>query len=163
MQTVYSYLNEALVNSHIDIPWRLTYVSVARQVVLQTYLPVETLEPVTFLDKSNQIIADIDYLELKFVFTEDQQSDTANEGVYVIQPIENDHFVIGYLEVLVNQVSQVLYDGRLQIKELLAGERLEIDIVWPKETVEEMVKTRKDVNRYDNTVLELGDDKNDLV
>jgi hypothetical protein len=60
-------------------------------------------------------------------------------------------------------MNQMIYNGRLQIKELLAGQVTAIEIRWPEETVAQMVATRKSVNRYDETQLQLGDDKNDVV
>jgi hypothetical protein len=163
MHTVYTYLEEALQNSHIDIPWRLSYVAVAKQVVLQTYLPVVASEDITFLDKYNQPLKDIDYLELKFIFTADHRSNAKENGIFIIQPEDTDQFQRGHLDILAQEINHLLYAARLQIKELISGERVSVDLQFPDQEVKQMITTRRAINRYDDTELCLGDDTNDLV
>lgn len=163
MQTVYSYIEKALSDSHWTIPWRVSYVSVAKQVVVQAYLPVDDLGEIQLLDGRNQPLIAVDYLELKFILTENAITGQASEEVMIIQAIDEGHFTIGYLDVVYQQMNQMIYNGRLQIKELLAGQVTAIEIRWPEETVAQMVATRKSVNRYDETQLQLGDDKHDVV
>lgn len=163
MQTVYSFLEEALQNSHIDLPWRLSYVSVAKQVVLQTYLPVVASEDITFLDKHNHPLEGIDYLELKFIFTIDYQENESESEIFIIQPKDTQHFQKGHLEILAQEISHLLYEARLQIKELITGERMTVDMQWPTEEIDQMIATRRTIGRYDDTLLYLGDDTNDMV
>lgn len=163
MQTVYAYLEEALQNSHIDHPWRLSYVSVAKQVVLQTYLPVVATDDITFLDKHNQPLNHIDYLELKFIFTIDHRANETEEGIFIIQPKDTDQFQQGHLDILLQEINHLLYEARLQIKELINGERMVVDLKWPTEEIEQMITTRRTIGRYEDTLLILGDDTNDMV
>lgn len=163
MQTVYNYIEKVLQDSHHTNPWRLSYVSVSDQVILQVYLPVEGNEQITFLNHQHEMIGQVDYLELKFIFTTSAISDYTGDGVYVIKPLRQKGFEIGYLDILLWHVNQVIQNANLQIKELLSGERLEIDVAWSQETVDQMVQTRKDTERFNDTILSLGDDSNDLV
>ncbi|RPA55914.1 hypothetical protein EF384_09200 [Aerococcus agrisoli] len=163
MQTVYTYIEKALSDSHWSIPWRVSYVSVAKQVIVQAYLPVDDVEDIQLLDGNNQLLGDVNYLELKFILTETSLTAQSSDEVMMIQALDNGHFTIGYLEVVFQQMNQMIHNGRLQIKELLAGQITEVAMTWPEETVAQMVATRKSVNRYDETQLQLGDDKNDVV
>lgn len=163
MQTVYAFLEEALQNSHIDFPWRLSYVSVSKQVVLQTYLPVVTSEDITFLNKHNQPLNGIDYLELKFIFTTDYKEIESEHETFIIQPKDAQYFQKGHLEILAQEISHLLYEARLQIKELIAGERMTVEMQWPTKEIDQMIATRRTIGRYDGTLLHLGDDTNDMV
>lgn len=163
MHTVYTFLEETLENSHIDIPWRLSYVSVAKQVVLQTYLPVVASDEITFLDKNNQPLEGIDYLELKFIFTADHRANQTENGIFIIQPKDTEQFQKGHLDILAQEISHLLYEARLQINELVKGERMAVDLKWPAEKVDQMITTRRAIKRYDDSLLYLGDDTNDLV
>ena len=38
-----------------------------------------------------------------------------------------------------------------------------VDLKWPAEEVDQMITTRRAIKRYDDSLLYLGDDTNDLV